>query len=46
MNTFAPVSDLLTGIGCENWPFAPDFVVFAKFCILDWKTPNYYEIQS
>ena len=25
MNTFAPVSDLLTGFGGENWSFAPDF---------------------
>ncbi len=46
MNIFAPECDILTGFGGEDWPFAPDFVVFAKFCILDWKTPDDYEVQS
>lgn len=30
MNTFAPVSDLLTGFGGENWSFAPDFLWYLQ----------------
>ena len=30
MNTFAPVSDLLTGFGCENWSFAPDSLWYLR----------------
>lgn len=30
MNTFAPVSDLLTGFGGENWSFSPDFLWYLQ----------------
>ena len=30
MNIFAPVSDLLTGFGGENWSFAPDFLWYLQ----------------